>query len=85
MTTPHATLEVASPIFLPSEAETSEIIQKQGIRHDLRLMSSYATFSEKLKEDWFEDNKISGYDPAIPLGMGIKMHNWVEGSGGHSP
>jgi hypothetical protein len=99
MTNPHATLEVASPISLPSEPETSEVIQKQGIHHtfdsillapfsflfllllrlfkttvsadieispahsatshtDLRLISSYATFSEKLKEDLFEDNRI---------------------------
>ena len=33
MTNPHATLDVSSPIFLPSEAETSEVIQKEGIRH----------------------------------------------------
>lgn len=140
MTNPHATLEVASPIFLPSEAETSEVIQKQGIRHtfgstllapfsflfllllrlfnttvrcsliafqdarrrlavvrgmkqdimpslndmagfktfwdpsvdveisparsamshtDLRLMSPYATFLEKLKEDLFKDCRIA--------------------------
>lgn len=35
MTNPHATLDVSSPIFLPLEAETSEVIQKEGIRHTL--------------------------------------------------
>jgi len=33
MTIPHAALDMTSPIFLPPEAETSEVIQKQGINH----------------------------------------------------